>query len=85
MSLPAELGLPKHFEAKQTRCVYGTRSAEVIWEQRHGDALENIGFTSGVQNPCLFYHQERDISIAVHGMTLQPWAQTWILIGIPLD
>ena len=27
MSLPVELGLPKHFVAKQTRCVYGTRDA----------------------------------------------------------
>ena len=32
MSLPPELGLPKHFVAKQTRCVYGTRDAGMIWE-----------------------------------------------------
>ena len=42
MSLPPELGLPKHFVAKQTRCVYGTRDAGMIWEQCYRDALENI-------------------------------------------
>ena len=39
----------------------------MIWEQCYRDALENVGFTSGLSNPCLFDHQERDISIVVHG------------------
>ena len=30
MTLPPELGLPRHFVAKQTRCVYGTRDAGMI-------------------------------------------------------
>ena len=42
MSLPPELGLPKHLVAKQTRCVYGTSDAGMIWEQCYRDALENI-------------------------------------------
>ena len=67
MSLPPELGLPKHFVAKQTRCVYGTRDAGMIWEQCYRDALENIGFVSGVSNPCLFHHPTRDLTIVVHG------------------
>lgn len=67
MSLPPELGLPKHFVAKQTRCVYGTRDAGMIWEQCYRDALEHIGFSSGVSNPCLFHHAERDIAVVVHG------------------
>ena len=48
MSLPAELGLLKHVVANQTKCVYGTRDAGMIWEQCYRDALENIGVTSGV-------------------------------------
>ena len=48
MSLPPELGLPKHVVAKQTRCVYGTRDAGMIWEQCYRDALERVGFISGV-------------------------------------
>ena len=67
MSLPPELGLPKHFVAKQTRCVYGTRDAGMIWEQCYRDALEHIGCSSGVSNPCLFHHAERDIAVVVHG------------------
>ena len=67
MSLPPELGLPKHFVAKQTRCVYGTRDAGMIWEQCYRNALEGMGFTSGISNPCLFHHPSRDISVVVHG------------------
>ena len=32
MSLPAEQGLPKHLVANQTRCVYDTKDARMIWE-----------------------------------------------------
>ena len=67
MSLPPELGLPKHFVAKQTRCAYGTRDAGMIWEQCYRDALERVGFISGVSNPCLFHHVDRDISVFIHG------------------
>ena len=66
MALPPELGLPKHCVAKQTRCVYGTSDAGMIWEQCCRDALERVGFISGVSNPCLL-HVDRDISVIVHG------------------
>ena len=39
----------------------------MIWEKCYRDAMENMSFASGVSNPCLFYHQGRDISIVVHG------------------
>ena len=61
MSLPPELGLPKHYVAKQIRCVYGTRGAGMIWEQCYRNALEAIGFSSGISNHSLFHHAERDI------------------------
>ena len=67
MSLPRELGLPSHFVAKQVRCVYGTRDAGAIWEDCYRDALEDIGFKSGVSSPCCFYHPERGLSTVVHG------------------
>ena len=54
MPLQAQLGLPKHSVAKQTRCAYGTRDAEIIWEQCNKDALEKMGPTRGVPNPRLF-------------------------------
>ena len=67
MSLPAEIGLPKHFIAKQTKCVYGTRDAGMIWESCYRKALEDMGFVTGVSNPCLFAHAERGIQVVVHG------------------
>ena len=53
MSFPPELGLPKHMVAKQTRCVYGTRDAGMIWEQCYRDALDTVGFSNGVSHPCV--------------------------------
>ena len=44
MTLPPELGLPKHYVARQTRYVYGTRDAGMIWESCYLKALEDAGF-----------------------------------------
>ena len=63
MNLPPELGLPKHYVAKQTRCVYRTRDASMIREQCDRNALEAMGFTSGIVNPCLFFQAGRDVTI----------------------
>ena len=67
MSLPKELGLPSHYVAKQVKCVYGTRDAGAIWEDVYRGALEAMGFTSGVASPCCFVHEERGLSVVVHG------------------
>ena len=67
MTLPKELGLPGHWVAKQVRCVYGTRDAGALWEDTYRAALESMGFSSGVASPCVFHHNERDISCVVHG------------------
>ena len=67
MSLPKKLGLPSHLVAKQVRCVYGTRDAGAIWEDTYRDALEGLGFASGVESPCCFWHKHRNISTVVHG------------------
>ena len=67
MPLPPELGLPKHLVAKQTRCVYGTRDAGMIWEQCYRDALERVGFIKGVSSCCLLHHADGDIRVVLHG------------------
>ena len=67
MRLPAELGLSKDVVGKQTRCVYGTRDAGMLWEETYRIALENIGFKTGLANPCLFNHAEFNIQVVVHG------------------
>ena len=62
MSLPRELGLPGNWVAKQVRCVYGTRDAGALWEDTCRQALESIGFKSGVASPCIFFHEARDLA-----------------------
>ena len=67
MRLPKEMGLPPNLVAKQVRCVYGTRDAGKLWEDTYTQVLEGMGFTTGVSNPCVFYHAERELSIVIHG------------------
>ena len=57
MTPPRELGLPASQLAKQTRCVYGTRDAGMIWEETYRAALEGMGFIAGKASPCCFYHE----------------------------
>ena len=67
MRVPKELGLPPNTVAKQVRCVYGTRDAGKLWEDTYTMVLEAMGFRTGVSNPCIFHHEERDLMIVVHG------------------
>ena len=65
--LPVEMGLPSNVVARQTRCVYGTRDAGMIWEETYRIALENCGFVTGAANPCMFHHPDHDVQVVVHG------------------
>ena len=67
MRLPPELGLPSHIVARQTRCVYGTRDAGMLWEETCRLALEKCGFITGAANACIFCHPGKNIEIVVHG------------------
>lgn len=67
MQLPPEMGLGPNVVARQVWCVYGTRDAGRIWEDTYTQVLVNIGFEIGNSNPCVFYHQGKDITIVVHG------------------
>jgi len=67
MRLPKEMGLPSNAVAQQVRCVYGTRDAGKLWEDCYTQALEGMGFVTGISNPCTFYHPDKKISIVVHG------------------
>ena len=68
MPLPAESGLPKHVVDKQTRCVYGTRDAGMVWKQCYRDALETSALPAACQIQVCVDHPESDISIVVHGV-----------------
>ena len=47
--------------------MYGTRDAAQNWEWSYAQALVEIGFKRGVAIPCLFYCEERNVRVAVHG------------------
>lgn len=67
MRLPAEMGLPKIIVARQTRCMYGTRDAGMLWEETYRLALEQCRFVTGAANPCMFHHPKWNIQVVVHG------------------
>ena len=65
MAPPKELGIGKTI-TQQTRCVYGTRDAGMIWEETYRSCLEELGFQSGRASPCCFWHPEWEVSLVVH-------------------
>ena len=67
MRLPKEMGMPPDVVARQVRCVYGTRDAGKSWEDTYTLAMENMGFTAGTSNPCVFGNEEKQLMCVVHG------------------
>ena len=67
MQFPKELGLPNNLVAKLVRCAYGTKDGGASWEDAYRDALESLGFVSGISSPCVFCHPTRGIHTVVHG------------------
>ena len=67
MKLPPEMGMDPEAVARQVRCVYGTMDAGRLWEDTYTQILTDMGFRTGVSNPCVFFQPSRDISIVVHG------------------
>ena len=51
MAPPKELGRGKMI-TQQTKCVYGTHDAGMIWEETYRQCLEDLGFISGRASPC---------------------------------
>ena len=47
--------------------MYGTRDAALNWAAEYGETLKEAGYKQGVSNPCLFWHQDKDVTIMVHG------------------
>ena len=47
--------------------LYGFRPAASAWEDHYSEKLEHAGFVRGQACAVLFYHEERDLSLAVHG------------------
>ncbi len=47
--------------------LYGTRDAAMNWASTYTKFLESHGFKTGHGSPCNFCHEERGISMTVHG------------------
>ena len=67
VELPEESGCPKGMCGKLDFWLYGFRPAAAAWEQLYASKLEDVGFVRGLSCGVVFYHQGRDISLAVHG------------------
>ena len=47
--------------------MYGTRDAAQNWESEYVNFIEGLGFKSSKCSPCLFYHEDDQIHVVVHG------------------
>lgn len=47
--------------------MYGTRKAATNWQQHYTHVLNKLNFRTGLSNPCMLHHKQRDIYTMVHG------------------
>ena len=67
IELPEEAGEDGGMCGKLRYWLYGFRKAASEWEKFYANQLEEGGFRRGSGCAVLFYHPERDLSMAVHG------------------
>ena len=51
---------------EQSGPIYGEASAPVRWEKTIGPWLESQGFAQGKNEPCAYYHSERDLLVLLY-------------------
>ena len=67
IELPEECGAGPGVCGKFNFWLYGFRTAASAWEALYSAYFEGVGFKRGGSCGVVFYHPERDISLAVHG------------------
>ena len=67
MELPREAGEPEGMCGKLNYWLYGFRPAAAAWENLYSGLLCGVGFERGESCGVVFYHPERDLSLAAHG------------------
>ena len=65
--LPPEAGAAKGICGKLIYWLYGMRPAAAAWEKHYSHKFESVGFKEGIACGEVFYHEERDLSLVVHG------------------
>ena len=67
MEMPPEMGYPSDMVGLLKKSLYGTRDAPANWEAAIKDVMLALGFLQAKSNACLYFHEERNIRIEVHG------------------
>jgi len=61
---------PRHGEPgvlwKLLKAMYGTRDAPAIWQKEVRKLMLALGFRGCKSNPCIYIHDERDLTVDVH-------------------
>ena len=52
---------------KLNKSMYGTRDAAQNWEEHYSNAHLEIGFKQGLASTCVFRHEEKNITVVIHG------------------
>ncbi len=47
--------------------MYGTRDASQNWEMERTDMLLEAGFRQGSYSSCVFYHEQKNVRLVMHG------------------
>ena len=47
--------------------LYGTRDAPMNWAEEVAKEMRRLGFQRGRYNPCLYYHESRNLRTFLHG------------------
>ena len=66
MEIP-EMGCPPDQVGLLKKSLYGTCDAPGNWEAAIKDVMLSLGFLQAKSNACLYFHEERNIRIEVHG------------------
>ena len=49
------------------KAMYGTRDAAQNWEAAYAEFMETLGFRRGKSSSCVFWHEQRELRVVVHG------------------
>ena len=49
------------------KAMYGTRDAAQNWELEYTEMMTEAGFRQGSYSACVFYHEQKNVRVVVHG------------------
>ena len=58
---------------KLVKSMYGTRDAAHNWENEYSEFMVGVGFRRGEASPCVFYQEEKNLRVVVHGDDFTIW------------